>query len=366
VGVDHVLCCNSATSALMLALHWFGVGPGDEVIIPAYTYAATALAVIHAGARPVMADSGMDFNMDVSKLKPLITARTKAIIPVDIAGWPCDYDELNALVSSPEVQVLFNARSAAQQKLNRVFILSDAAHSFGAIYKSIPSGKLADMTVFSFHAVKNITTAEGGAICLNLPPAFDNRETYDTLRLWSLNGQTKDAFTKTTGGGWRYDIVYPGFKINMPDVLAAIGLAQYRKYDSELLPERKKIFATYADAFGKYDWAEIPQWSSGSKHSSCHLFPLKVKGISEAERDRMIISITEREVSVNVHFQPLPMLSYFRESGFSIGAFPVAYDLYAREISLPVYPGLTRDQIRFVVDAVAGAYNQVVKNEKAA
>lgn len=364
VGVADVLCCNSATSALMLALHWFGIGRGDEVIIPAYTYAATALAVLHTGAKPVMVDSGTDFNIDVAKIKSQITTRTKAIIPVDIAGWPCDYDELNAVVASQEIRALFKPANDPQKKLARILVLADAAHSLGAFYNKVPSGRLSDMTVFSFHAVKNITTAEGGAITLNLPEPFRNDEIYSTLRLWSLNGQTKDAFTKTTGGGWRYDIVYPGFKINMPDVLAAIGLAQFRQYASKLLPERKKIFARYAEAFSKRPWAEIPQWSNEYKSSSCHIFPLRIKGISEAQRDQMISFISSREVSVNVHFQPLPLLSYFRELGYSIQSFPVAFDAYAREISLPVYSGLTDEQIQFVVDAVASAYTHVSGNEK--
>lgn len=229
-GVKNVLCVNSATSAMMLMLHWFGIGKGDEVIIPAYTYCATALAVLHLGAKPVIVDVNKDFCINTEKIRKAITPRTKAVVPVDIGGYPCDYDDINKIVNDDEVKKMFISVNENQRMLGRIFVMADSAHSIGAVYKDKESGSLCDATVFSFHAVKNVTTAEGGAICLNLPDKFNNEELYQWLRLLSLNGQTKDAFTKSQGGNWKYDIVYPGFKINLNDLCAAVGLAQIRKY----------------------------------------------------------------------------------------------------------------------------------------
>ncbi|MDZ7648830.1 MAG: DegT/DnrJ/EryC1/StrS family aminotransferase [Cytophagales bacterium] len=359
-GVSHVACCNSATSGLMLLLHWYGVTRGDEVIIPAYTYAATALVVMHLGATPVLVDSGSDFNMDVNQIRDKITSKTKAIIPVDIAGWPCDYDQISTLVNEPEVKRQFNPATVNQQQLGRIMVLSDAAHSIGAYYHNKPIGTWADFTVFSFHAVKNVTTAEGGAMCINLPQGFDNGPVYKTLKLWSLNGQTKDALAKTQGAGWKYDIVYPGFKMNMPDLGAAIGLAQLRKYQTHILPERKRVFDQYVQHFSKYSWAELPPQNSEQKKSSYHLFALRIKDITEAQRDKMIELITETGVSVNVHFQPLPLLTVFKERGYKMEDYPVAYDSYAREISLPIYPELDETKIKYIVENVADAYHQIL------
>lgn len=360
VGLEHVACCNSATSGLMLLLHWYGVAKGDEVIIPAYTYAATALVVMHLGATPVMIDCCYDFNLDVSQLRKKITAKTKVIIPVDIAGWPCDYKQINEIINEPEVKSRFKPATSNQQQLGRIMVLADAAHSIGAIYKGNQMGHGADFTVFSFHAVKNVTTAEGGAMCINLPAPFNNGAVYKTLKLWSLNGQTKDAFSKTNGAGWKYDIVYPGFKMNMPDVCAAIGLAQLRKYSSHILVERKRVFDSYINLFSTYEWAELPPQRNGEKESSFHLFALRIKGITEAQRDRIIEIITQTGVSVNVHFQPLPLLTVFKDRGYSISDFPVAYDSYAREISLPIYPELDADKIAYIVKSVSESYQRVV------
>lgn len=361
VNIKRVVACNSATSGLALALHWFGIGEGDEVIIPAYTYAATALVVLHAGATPVMVDSLGDFSIDVSDVKRKITKRTKAIIPVDIAGWPCDYTRLLELVESKDVRAQFVASSAYQSQLGRIMILSDAAHSIGAAYKGQRAGSLADFTVFSFHAVKNVTTAEGGAICINLPQdVFDHDEIYRQLRLWTLNGQTKDALTKTQGGGWRYDIVYPGFKINMPDICAAIGLAQLRKYESSILPARKGIFENYCNAFAAFPWAELPPGSDDERESSYHLYALRIKNISERQRDEVIASLDRHGVSANVHFQPLPLLTVFRGLGYKINDYPVAYDNYAREVSLPIYPGLDDQKVAYVVQSVERAVDAVM------
>jgi dTDP-4-amino-4,6-dideoxygalactose transaminase len=358
-GVEAVACCNSATSGLMLLLHWYGVTRGDEVIIPAYTYAATALVVMHLGATPVMVDSGPDFNMDVEKIRERITSKTKVIIPVDIAGWPCDYDKIYSLVNEPEIKSKFLASGKNQKKLGRIMVLADSAHSIGAEFQNKPIGNWGDFAVFSFHAVKNITTAEGGAMCINLPTPFDAQDVYKQLKLWSLNGQTKDALAKTNGAGWKYDIVYPGFKMNLPDVCAAIGLAQLRKYQSVILPERKRVFDEYSLRFAKYDWAQLPPQDSEDKKSSCHLFALRINGITEAQRDAMIEHITHAGVSVNVHFQPLPLLTVFCDRGYTMSDYPVAYDSYAREISLPIYPELATPKIDYIVNAVVNAYQSL-------
>lgn len=358
-SAEAALCTNSATSALMLALHWFGVGEGDEVIVPAYTYCATALAVMHVGATPVMVDVNDDFNISSDNIKAAITEKTKAIIPVDFAGWPCDYDAVNSLVNQPQVISKFIAKGETQQQLGRLLILSDAAHSFGGIYKGKRTGTQADVTVFSFHAVKNLTTAEGGCIALNLPSSFDNIEVFKTLRLWSLNGQTKDAFTKSQAGGWRYDIVYPGFKMNMPDVCAAIGLAQIRKYDV-LLAERKRVFEFYSQFFKQTIWAIHPPYEVNNSYSSYHLYPLRIKNISEQQRDAIINKISAEGVAVNVHFIPLPMLTIFKQRGYKIEDYPNTYSLYANEISLPIFPELDNNQLEYIVNVIEKAVNAVL------
>ncbi len=358
VGISHALCINSATSGLMLVLHWLGIGRGDEVIIPSYTYCATALVVMHLGATPVMVDVKTDFNIDPQKVNDAITAKTKAIIPVDFAGWPCDYDELFEIVH--QKKSLFQAKGKVQEQLGRIAIVADAAHSFGASYKGRKTGTLSDISVFSYHAVKNLTTAEGGAICITMPAPFDNGEIYKTLRLWSLNGQTKDAFTKSQSGGWRYDVVYPGFKINMPDVCAAIGLAQIRKYDSAVWEERKRVFEYFASEFKNDDWAEVPPYSTADKVCSYHLFPLRIKGITEQQRDFIIERITCEQLAVNVHFIPLPLLTVFKENGYHIADFPLAYDNYSREVSLPIYPQLNNILCEHIVTVVRKAVMDIL------
>jgi len=362
-GCEEVVCVNSATSGLMLALRCFGIGKDDEVIIPAYTYAATALAVYHIGAKPVMVDIKSDFTIDPEKVREAITGRTKAIIPVDIAGWPADYDALYSLVVEPEIKAKFNPTSDEQKKLGRILILSDGAHSFGATYKGKPTGFIADITIFSFHAVKNVTTAEGGCVCLNLPSPFDNNELFKKLKLMLLNGQTKDAYTKSKAGGWRYDIVLPGFKMNMPDICAAIGLAQLRKYKKYLIKERQRVAFTYDNVFKPYEWVELPALQVGNTSTSFHIYPLRIKNITEQQRDRMIDEIINYDVSVNVHFIPLPMFSFFKSAGYKINDFPVSYDCYSREISLPVYPQLTSEQLGIVTNAVIKSYYKVINND---
>ena len=341
-------------------LRWFGVGEGDEVILPAYTYTATANVIVHCGAKPVFVDVGPDFNISVGEIEKAITRKTKVIMPVDIAGFPCDYDEINNLVRNPEIVKLFNPQTGEQKSLGRILILSDAAHSLGAFYKGDKTGKLTDITVYSFHAVKNLTTAEGGAVCLNLPEPFDNEQIYNYLRIKSLHGQTKDAFTKTKAGAWRYDVIEPGYKFNMTDIAAAMGLVEIDRYDNDMLVRRKYIFDRYAEAFSKFDWAEIPLYESDVKKSSYHVFLLRIKNISEKQRDEIIQSITEKGVSVNVHFIPLPMMTFYKSLGNEIEDFTVSYDNFSRVISLPVYYDLTDEQVDTVVEAVVTAYDAVL------
>ncbi|WP_338733810.1 DegT/DnrJ/EryC1/StrS family aminotransferase [Mangrovimonas cancribranchiae] len=354
------LCVNSATSGLILALKWFGIKEGDEVIIPAYTYVATALAVIHVGAKPIMVDVEDDFNISVNNIKEAITPNTKAIIPVDFAGWPCDYSEINNLVNKQKS--FFKPTHPNQEKLGRILVVSDAAHAIGAIYNNSPIGVATDITVFSFHAVKNVTTAEGGCVCLNLPQPFSNLEEYNFMRCFSLNGQTKDAFTKSKAGGWRYDIIYPGLKINLPDVLAAIGVAQLPEYFSRILAERKEMFKYYQDFFKTKSWAILPLYKNSQKTSSCHLYALRIKDISEKQRDVIIEKIAQANVAVNVHFQPLPLLSLFKES-YAIEKYPKAYNNYKSEISLPIYPQLTTKQLNYITQTVSNAVKSTL-NEK--
>ena len=362
-GVSGSVCVNSWTSGAILVLKWFGVKEGDEVIVPAYTYSATALAVLHCGATPVMVDITGDFTIDVKLIENAVTSRTKVIMPVDIAGWPCDYDAINALVNKDSVKNQFNAESDKQTLLNRILVVSDAAHSIGALYKGRPPGKLTDLTIFSFHAVKNITTAEGGAICLNLPDSFDNEAEYKLMKLYTLNGQNKDAFTKSQAGGWKYDIFFAGLKVNMPDVCAAIGLAQIRKYDSLLLQERERVARSYHAFFSKYKQFELPPLEDENRKSCFHLYALRLKNCTEVQRDSIIEEITQKGVAVNVHFIPMPMLTVFKNLGYKIEDYPVAYDNYSREISLPIYPQLTDEQIEYICEAVLASYKKVVLND---
>ncbi|MDR0894798.1 MAG: DegT/DnrJ/EryC1/StrS family aminotransferase [Prevotellaceae bacterium] len=358
-GTQQVLCVNSWTSGAIMMLRWLGVKAGDEVIVPAYTYSATALAVLHAGACPVMVDSSDDFNISVDAIRRAITPRTKAIIPVDIAGYPCDYEAIMSMVQEDDVKRIYQAATPVQELLGRILVISDAAHSLGAFYHGDQrTGSEADIVIFSLHAVKNVTTAEGGAICLNLPAPFDNEALYNELRMMTLNCQTKDAFSKSKAGGWRYDIVGLGMKINMADVNAAIGLAQMREYP-KLLKERKRVFDTYNAAFSTYDWAILPPMSDGEKVSSYHIYALRIKNFTEEQRDRMIDEIARHEVAVNVHFIPMPMLSFFQSLGYDIKEYPQAYTNYKSEISLPVYPQLDEDALNFIITTVNNAYETV-------
>ena len=260
-----------------------------------------------------------------------------------------------SLVREPEIKKLFNPSTPEQQQLNRILVLSDAAHSIGGRYKGRMVGNLTDITVYSFHAVKNLTTAEGGAVCLSLPEPFDHDEIYKTLNAKSLHGQTKDALAKTQIGNWRYDIIEPGFKYNMTDLQASIGIVELERYDNDMLVKRRSIFDRYSAAFAQYDWAEIPVYETASRSSSFHVYTLRIKGISEVTRDAIISGIFSREVAVNVHFVPLPMMTFYRSCGYNMADYPVAFDNYSREISLPVYYNLTDEMADEVIRAVVAS-----------
>lgn len=348
-----VLCVNSWTSGAMLMLRWFGVGPGDEVIIPAYTYSATALCAMNLGAEVVMVDVLDDFTMDPERVAAAITPRTKAVIPVDIGGWPADYEAILSVVEAERAR--FSPATARQEQLGRPLIVTDAAHSIGATYHGRPIGQWADATVFSLHSVKNVTTGEGGAIALALPAPFDNDAELTFLRALALNGQNKSAFEKNQTGAWRYDILDQGLKVNMPDLNAAVGLAQIRKYVGELLPDRRAKFDRYQAAFAQDPWAILPPVRDDERESSCHLYLLRIAGADEQRRDRIIAHLSEAGIGVNVHYIPMAMLTLFRDRGYDILDYPVTYKLYANEITLPLYNTLTVEQIDEVIAGVRAA-----------
>jgi len=358
-GVSQTLCVNSATAGLELALRWFGVGAGDEVILPAYTYAATANVVIHCGAKPVLVDVNKDdFCISLAAIEKAITSKTKAIMPVDFGGLPCDYDAIVALVEKTKNK--FEGTNEYQEKLGRMLILSDAAHSLGATYKGKKAGTLADISVFSFHAVKNLTTAEGGAMLFNLPAPFDNADIYKELSITSLHGQTKDAIAKMQKGNWKYDIVEAGYKCNMTDLAATIGLIELERYKDDTLPKRKAIVEAYDKFFAKCSWAELPVSRDADRESSYHLFALRIKNITEEQRDQIIQKIFNKDVSVNVHFIPIPLMSFYKKLGYKMSDYPVTYDNFSREISLPVFYDLTMEQVDIVANAVKKSVEETI------
>ncbi len=358
---------NSWMSGAILSLRWLGLKSDDEVIVPAYTYCATALAVIEAGAKPVMVDIGEDMTIDTEKILQAINPHTKAIIPVDIGGIPCNYLRIKEIINSQEILKLYTPNSDNQDKLGRIMILSDSAHSIGAKINSQSVANYVDICVLSFHAVKNITSAEGGMICLNLPTPFDNKELKKWFRVMSLNGQTKDAFTKNQLASWRYDVLGGGMKCNMPDVNAAIALAQIRKYDY-LLKERKRIFNRYNSCLQKFKWTKLPfetiengeDSHKENIESSYHLYPLRILDINEQQRDDMIMKLAETEIATNVHYIPMPSLTVFKNMGFDISNYPIANKVFKQEITLPLYPQLTDEQVDFVLENLIRVHDEVV------
>lgn len=352
-AAKRTLCLNSWTNAAELVLRWFGIGPGDEVIVPAYTYAATGNIVLHLGATPVMVDVEKgSFQINVEGIRRALSPRTKAIMPVDIGGLPFDYDPLMQWVNSEAVRQAFQHSTPEQALLGRPLVISDAAHSFGATYKGHHIGAQCDVTGFSFHAVKNFTTAEGGAVCLNLPEPFDNDSIWKSLNISALHGQTKDALSKSQAGQWRYDVIEAGYKCNMTDIHAAIGLAEWDRYDNDQLVRRKAISERYHSHFSNHTWYIAPHFQDEIRESCYHLFALRVKDFSEAQRDALITALAEEGISTNVHFQPLPLLSVYKRLGYKMSDYPNAWAQYENEISLPVYYDLTDVQVDFICQRI--------------
>ncbi len=346
VGTKNTVCLNSATAAMELTLHVLGVGPGDEVIVPAYTYTASCSVICHVGATPVMIDCAENsFEMDYEKLPDLITEKTKVIIPVDLAGIICDYKKIYEAVNSKKN--LFKANNYIQKVFNRIIVMADSAHGFGAIQNGIHAGAIADFTCFSFHAVKNLTTAEGGAVTWKSKKEINDEDLYKQYQLLSLHGQTKDALSKNKLGAWEYDIVMPAYKCNMTDINAAIGLVQLKRYP-EMLGWRHEIIRRYDEAFKDLP-VTLLDHRNEEHQSSGHLYFVKVNNITEEKRNEIIIKMAEKGIACNVHYKPLPMLTAYNDLGFDIENYPNAYDQYKNQITLPLYSKLNKTDIDYII-----------------
>lgn len=340
------VCLNSATACMELILRVLGVGPGDEVITSAYTYTATASVTCHVGAKVVLVDTAPgSFEIDYEKLAEAITERTKVVVPVDLGGIVCDYDRIFAAVESKKH--LFRPANDLQQAFGRVVVLSDAAHAFGAQWHGRMCGEIADFTSFSFHAVKNLTTAEGGALTWRPIPGVDNEWLYKQFQLLSLHGQSKDALAKTQLGAWEYDIVAPNFKCNMTDIMAGIGLAQLKRYP-EMLRRRRELIGRYDEALKGCPVQVLEHY--GADHSSSgHLYIVRLLGRDVAERNDVIVRMAERGIACNVHYKPLPMMTAYKALGFDIADYPNAYDQYRNEVTLPLHTRLTDEDAEYII-----------------
>lgn len=343
-GAQRAVCLNSATAGLELTLRLLGIGEGDEVITTAYTYTASASVICHVGAKPVIIDTAPgSFFMAPEQLEGAINSRTKAVIPVDLAGIPVNYEQLYSLLEGHNS--VFQPANKLQEALGRIAILADAAHSFGASRGGIMSGSLADFTSFSFHAVKNLTTAEGGAVTWKNIPGVEDEEIYKNYMLLSLHGQTKDALNKNSRGGWEYDILLPGYKCNMTDMAAALGLSQLKRYES-ILSRRAQLIAFYDSAFAGSRITLIKHFDNDYK-SSGHLYITRIEGVGEQERNQLIDRLAQNGVAANVHYKPLPMLTAYKNLGFDIKDYPNAYNMYKNEITLPLNTVLTDEQAEY-------------------
>lgn len=348
-NTSKAVCLNSATAAMEMTLRLLGIGEGDEVITSAYTYTASASAIHHVGAKIVLVDTAKDsFQIDYEKLEQAITEKTKAIIPVDIAGVMCDYDNIYEVVNSKKD--LFNPSNEIQKGIGRVIVLADGAHSFGATYKGRKSGEVADFTCFSFHAVKNLTTAEGGAVTWRDISGIDNEEIYRQFMLLSLHGQSKDALAKIKPGSWEYDIVYPAYKCNMTDIMASLGLGQLQRY-SQILERRKQIIEMYDRGLSDCN-VDILKHYGDDFSSSGHLYLVRLLGKDESYRNNVIEKMAEKGIATNVHYKPLPMHTAYKNLGFDIKDYPNAFDMYRNEITLPLHTLLTNEQVEFVVEGL--------------
>ena len=347
VGTERAVCLNSQTACAEMALRLLGIGTGDEVIVPAYTYTASASVVYHVGATIVFVDIQKDsLQMDYDAMEAAITERTKAIIPVDLAGIPCDYQRIYDIVERK--RSLFRPATDLQRALGRIAICADTAHAFGATWLGKMVGSIADFSAFSFHAVKNLTTAEGGALTWRTIPGVDNEELYHRVQLLSLHGQSKDALAKTQLGAWEYDIVGPWYKCNMTDIMAAIGLVQLKRYP-ELLKRRKEMIDRYDAAF-KPLGIEVLDHYSDTYQSSGHLYITRIPGASLEQRQAIIVAMAERGIATNVHYKPLPMMTAYKNLGFDIADFPNAYAHFANEITLPLHTRLTDEEVEYIIE----------------
>lgn len=353
-GTPRCVCLNSQTACAETALRTVEIGPGDEVIVPAYTYTASASVVCHVGAKLILIDCQKDsLEMDYDKVEAAINDNTKAIIPVDLGGIPCDYDRIKEIVESKKK--LFKPAGKIQKALGRIAVMGDAAHSFGAKRKGVTAGNIADFSSFSFHAVKNFTTAEGGALTWKHIDGIDDEEVYSHLQLLSLHGQSKDALKKCQPGMWEYDVVGTWYKCNMTDVAAAIGLKQFERYPS-LLKRRKEIIERYDAAFKPYGIETLPHFTE-DYISSGHLYITRIPGILDEQRREIIIKMAEEGVACNVHYKPLPMHTAYKNLGFDIKDFPNAYKHYENEITLPLHTCLKNEEIDYVIEK----YLKIVK-----
>ena len=344
---ERAVCLNSATACLEGILRLLGIGAGDEVITSAYTYTASASIVCHVGAKLVLVDTAPgSCEMDYEQLAEKITEKTKAIIPVDLAGVVCDYEKIYEIVN--EKKAMFRPANKVQEAMGRIAVIADASHAFGAMRKGKMCGEIADFTAFSFHAVKNLTTAEGGAVTWRKIPNYSSDEIYRSFMLYSLHGQTKDALSKTKVGQWEYDILLPGYKCNMTDIMAAIGLAQLRRYPS-MLERRKHIVSMYNKALENMPVRVLNHYDDDHQ-SSGHLYLVYMLGKSAEERNRIIERMAEKNVATNVHYKPLPLLTAYKNLGFKIEDYPNAYDLYKCEITLPLHTKLTDEQAERVIN----------------
>ncbi|MBY0214424.1 MULTISPECIES: DegT/DnrJ/EryC1/StrS family aminotransferase [Priestia] len=356
-NASRAVCVNSATAAMELTLRLLGVGEGDEVITSAYTYTASASVIKHVGAKIVLVDTAKDsFEMDYDQLKKAITSKTKVIIPVDIAGVMCDYNRIFEIVKGKSN--LFIPNGELQRSIGRITVLADAAHSFGASYHNMQSGGVADFTSFSFHAVKNFTTGEGGAVTWRNIPGVDNKIIYDKYMLLSLHGQSKDALAKTNLGSWEYDILLPAYKCNMTDIMASIGLGQMTRYRG-LLERRKEIIERYNEKFTSHTNLQILKHYADNYSSSGHLYLVRLIGENEQFRNKVISKMAEMGISTNVHYKPLPLHSAYKDLGFNIKDFPNAYDMYKNEITLPLNTLMTNEEVDYVADALVSVINEI-------
>ncbi|CEK31568.1 aminotransferase [[Clostridium] sordellii] len=346
-NTNKAICLNSATAGMEMTLRFLGIGPGDEVITSAYTYTASASVIHHVGAKIVLVDTAKDsYQMDYDKLAEAITEKTKAVICVDLAGVPCDYDKIFEIVNSKKE--LFNPNNEIQKSIGRVTVVADGAHSFGASYKGKMSGSIADFTSFSFHAVKNLTTAEGGAVTWKSIDGIDDEDIYKRYNCLSLHGQTKDALAKTKIGSWEYDIIEPAYKCNMTDIMAAIGLGQLSRYE-DLLNYRKEIINRYDELLKKIEGVDTLKHFTEEYTSSGHLYLIRLIGKDSEFRNKIIVKMAEKGIATNVHYKPLPLLTAYKNLGFDINDYPNAFNMYKNEITFPLNTCIDKNDVEYIV-----------------